>query len=79
MFGPEYRKQACFSPQNDFLYLEKLRPRTPKMISKAMKALSSLTQKVFENSHTIGDAEAVRFRGESLSAFSRRKTYVFEK
>ena len=29
MFGPEYRKQACFSSQNDFLYLEKLRPRTP--------------------------------------------------
>ena len=50
-----------------------------KMISKAMKALSSLTQKVFENSHTIGDTEAVRFRGEALSAFSRQKTYVFEK
>ena len=50
-----------------------------KMVSVAIKALSSLAQKVFEHSHTIGDLQAVKFRGEALSAFSRQKTYVFKK
>ena len=41
MFGPEYRKQACFSSQNDFLYLEKLRPRTLEPLEPYWSGLSS--------------------------------------
>ena len=41
-----------------------------KMISGAMERTSQLLEKVFECSHTIGDSEAVKYRGELLSAFS---------
>ena len=44
-----------------------------KIIYVGMKQANKLLEKVFESSHTIGDSESVKYRGEYLSSFTRRK------
>ena len=41
------------------------------LLNAAISKISMLEEELFENSHTIGDREAVRFRTELLSAFRR--------
>ena len=41
------------------------------LLNAAISKISMLKEEVFENSHTIGDREAVSFRSELLSAFRR--------
>ena len=43
------------------------------LIGSALERVHSFVQKVFESYHTVGDTEAVKFRGEYLSAFNRQK------
>lgn len=41
------------------------------LLNAAISKISTLNKEIFENSHTIGDREAVSFRSELLSAFRR--------
>ena len=41
------------------------------LLNAAISKISIFKQEVFENSHTIGDSEAVSFRSELLAAFRR--------
>ena len=43
------------------------------LLNAAISKMHELVSEVFENSHTIGDYESVRFRGEQLSAFRRER------
>ncbi|MFK7825771.1 MAG: hypothetical protein AB8G05_16580 [Oligoflexales bacterium] len=41
------------------------------LLNAAISRISMLKEKIFENSNTIGDREALSFRSELLSAFTR--------